>query len=362
MNRWVSFAVGLGLIAVMGVGIAARAAGSSSPMELLIGSAHNFLASLSEEQKNRTLLPFESDERTNWNFVPLVRKGLPFKEMDPGQALLAHALLNSIVSAKGYHKVTTIMSLDMVLRELEKKAGDARAETRRDPLLYYVTLFGEPPADVETAHKERKPWGIRIEGHHVSLNFTIVGDEIIGSAPEFLGANPHVVPEGPRKGLRVLGAEEDLGRELLHLLNEDQRKQAIIGETAPPDIFTSNKRKAELEGPVRGLPRSAMDEPQKQQLQKLIDEYLDNLPPYVADAKRAKIDALSAEQKDQIHFAWMGATEPGAGNYYRVQAPTFLIEYDNTQNNANHSHTVWRDFDGDFGLDLLAKHHAELAH
>ncbi len=323
----------------------------SASGSLMAEAARNFIASLSADQRAKAVFPFESDERMNWHYIPKPRKGLPIKEMDQGQSHLAHALLNSALSARGFIKAETIMSLEPVLRNLESSGG--KATPVRDADLYYFSIFGDPAPE--------KPWGWRIEGHHVSLNFTVVNGDLTASSPAFFGANPHEVREGPRKGLRVLGAEEDLGRELVKSLDESQRKQAIIGDAAPPDIFTRADRKAQLEGPPKGLPRSAMNDKQKEMLQALMDEYIDNLHPMLARDRRAKLEKLTPSERDQIFFAWMGGTEKGQGHYYRVQAPTFLIEYDNTADNANHSHTVWRDFNGDFGFDLLAEHH-KLAH
>ncbi len=326
----------------------AQSAGEAGAPREMVEVASRFLASLSPEQKSKAALPFESDERLNWHFVPKVRAGLPFKEIDSSQSALANALLSMTLSSSGATKVGAIMSLETILRELESPTNPNAAMTR-DAGKYYFAVFGEPSLE--------KPWGWRIEGHHVSLNVTMVDGKWTASSPAFIGANPHEVRGGPRAGLRPLAAEEDLGRELIRSLDSSQLARAIISPEAPPDIFTGSKRKAEIAGPVKGLPRSAMSDLQRQHLARLIDEYVDTMHPYLAERRREKLNAMSSEEWDQVHFAWMGGIEKGQAHYYRVQAPKFLIEYDNIQNDANHSHTVWRDFEGDFGLDLLALHH-----
>jgi hypothetical protein len=215
-----------------------------------------------------------------------------------------------------------------------------------------VTFFGEPAPGAN--------WGWSIEGHHVSLNFTLVGERV-ASSPTFLGANPHLAPKGPRAGLRPLGREEDLGRALVRSLDAGQRAQAILAEVAPNDIETAAARAVRPDEPPKGLAAAAMTPAQQAALRALIEVYVENVPADLQARRRAQFEGADFSK---IHFAWMGSLEPGIGHghYYRVQAPTFLIEYDNVQNDANHSHTVWRDYDGDFGRDLLAEHRAAVPH
>ncbi|MBI3737374.1 DUF3500 domain-containing protein, partial [Candidatus Sumerlaeota bacterium] len=276
--------------------------------------------------------------------------GLPVKEMDLAQLHLAHALLSTALGNRGYYKASAIMSMEAVLGEIEAREGSGNSRITRDPGLYYFSIFGDPLPD--------HPWGWRVEGHHLSINITAADGKLAASSPFFLGSNPHEVLDGPHKGLRILGAEEDLGRDLLKSLDDAQRGRAVISAEAPKDIFTTNQRKADLGGEPKGLPYPAMNQDQQQRLRNLIDEYISNLHPYLADLRREKISRMTGEQWSQTYFAWMGGPDKGQPDYYRVQTPLFLIEYDNTPNNANHSHTVWRDFNGDFGLDLLAMHHA----
>jgi hypothetical protein len=279
----------------------------------------------------------------NFNFVPMPRKGLPVVEMTSAQRQLAYVLLNSALSHRGYFKALTIMSLDQILYDMENQAP------RRNPDLYYFSLFGVPGKDV---------WGYRVEGHHLSLNFAIRGDAVIASTPSFLGSNPAEVRTGPRAGLRVLGNEDDLGRKLVTALDVKQRATAIYTNDAPSEILTTNKRNVSRLEPL-GLSASKMTRPQREMLTALIKEYLGRLRSELAEADWVKIEKAGW---DKVHFAWAGSIEPGKGHYYRVQGATFLLEYDNTQNNANHVHAAWRDFENDFGDDILKRHYEQTPH
>lgn len=305
---------------------------------IMTEAAKAFLASLTPEQLQKATFQMQDDERLNFHFIPRERKGLPLREMTAPQKHLAHALLSAGLSQRGFIKATTIMSLEDVLRIIEKDSGE-----RRNPEKYYFSIFGEPAAT--------GAWGFRVEGHHLSQNFAVVNGKI-ASSPSFFGSNPAEVREGPRKGLRVLSAEEDLGRELLMALTPAQRKTAIVTATAYKDVLTAANRKASLEGQPSGLAMSAMNGAQRALLTRLVEEYAHNMPEQIAQARMTQIQKAG----NNVHFAWAGVAEKGGPHYYRVQAPTFLIEYDNTQNDSNHVHAVWRDFDGDFGLDLLKQH------
>lgn len=311
---------------------------------IIADTARNLLASLTPEQRARAVFGFGDDERFDWHYVPKERKGLPFREMQPFQTHLAHALLSAGLSPGGYIKAATIMSLEDVLREIENDSGE-----RRNPEKYYFTIFGEP--------SEKGTWGFRVEGHHVSLNFTLSGGIVVAS-PSFFGANPAEVKQGPRAGLRALAREEDLGRLLLTGLTPEQKAVAIVSSEAYADILTEASRQAALQGQPSGLQVSKMTAPQRELLESLIEEYARNFPEDIAEVRLDQARTAG----DDLFFAWAGAEQCGRPHYYRVQSPAFLIEYDDTQNAANHIHSVWRDFSGDWGRDLLKEHYETSAH
>lgn len=306
--------------------------------------ATRFLAALTPEQAAVAKMAFDDANRLDWHYIPRARKGIPLKDLNESQRKLAHDFLKTGLSAKGYQKTETIISLELVLRELEKNP------TRRDPELYYFSIFGTPSA--------KDAWGWRVEGHHVSLNFTVAAGRMVATTPSFLGANPAEVREGPRKGLRALQAEEDMGRQLLDALDESQRARAVYDAKAPGDIITTFTNKADPLA-AAGIPATALTRSQAALLQALVHEYASTMP---ADLAAERLEKVKRAGWDKLYFAWAGGGQRGQPHYYRVQGPTFLIEYDNTQNNANHIHSVWRDFQGDFGRDLLREHYAKHAH
>jgi hypothetical protein len=317
-----------------------------SPAEEMADAANRFLAALSPEQKQKANYKLTDEERLNWHFVPKIRNGLPLKEMAQWQRPLAHALLGSGLSQQGILKAETIMSLEEVLRELESK----NPRMVRDAEMYYVTIFGVPGAG--------EPWGWRLEGHHISLNFSVTPSGGVSASPSFLGSNPGEVRDGPRKGLRVLGAEEDLGRKLVKSFNAEQRAKVIFTKEAPSEVITGNKREVTPLEAV-GITAATMDAAQKEMLMDVVREYINRERPELAKEDLAKIEKAGV---DKISFAWAGGIEPREPHYYRVQGPTFLLEYDNTQNDANHVHAVWRDFKNDFGADLLREHYQKNKH
>jgi hypothetical protein len=310
----------------------------------MVDTATALLAALPEASKAQVQFPFESEERFNWHFVPKERNGLSFKTMGPEQRLLAHALLTTGLSYRGYIKATTIMSLEEVLYGLEGQnaANREAVRARRDPEQYFVSIFGTPAM--------KGIWGWRLEGHHLALNFTIKDGSLFRTTPCFFGSNPGEIKEGPRAGLRPLAGEEDLGRQFASLLTPEQWKLALINTTAPRDILTGAQRTVTPLEPT-GLSDTALSPEQKELLHTLIKEHLFRIRPDVADAAWQEILTSGP-----VSFAWAGSKEPGEGHYYRVQGKSFLLEYDNTQNQANHVHTAWRDFDSDFGVDLLGEH------
>src|SRR4051812_8977518 len=234
-------------------------------------AANRFLASLTAEQKAKATFKFEDAERANWFFVPIERKGLPLREMQPYQKHLASALLSAGLSQSGYIKAVSIMSLEDVLKMMEKDDGE-----RRNPEKYYFSIFGTPGED--------NTWGYRVEGHHISQNFTVVRGKVV-DAPSFFGDNPAEVRVGPRAGLRTLSAEEDLGRDLISSLDAEQKKTAIVDATAPKDVLTTNGRNAALKGQPNGILASKLNAKQFEKLNALLAEYVNNVPMQVAAAR-----------------------------------------------------------------------------
>jgi hypothetical protein len=322
-------------------------------------AADRFLESLEPAQLQQATFPFESGERMHWHFIPteqFPRKGLMVRDMKPEQRRLLHDLLKAGLSRRGYLTATSIMDLETVLKALEaspRAAGPQppRAQIlERDPEKYFFSIFGTPA--------EKQTWGWRIEGHHVSLHFTVVNGALVASSPSFFGSNPAEVREGPKKGLRILGAEEDAARALLQALDASQHGKAVINATAPGDMVTMANVDISPLTPT-GLDAAAMTAPQRELLMKLLDVYIGKMAGDIAADRLARVRKAGI---DKITFAWAGSMERGKKHYYRVQGPTFLIEYDNTQNDANHIHSVWRDFEGDFGRDLLREHLRSVPH
>ncbi|MGB6946434.1 MAG: DUF3500 domain-containing protein [Bryobacteraceae bacterium] len=327
------FAIGVGVVLLTSAYTRMHSA------SVMTDAAQAFLNSLAPAQRAQATYQFQDQERFDWHYIPKPRKGLSMHEMTPEQKQLAHALLAAGLSQQGYIKAVSIMSLDEVLKVLEGGKGPGR-----DPEGYFFTVFGQPSAT--------GTWGYRVEGHHLSQNFTIVNGQVQG-APSFFGTNPAEIREGPRKGLRVLAREEDLGRQLVKSLTADQKKIAIISKDAPKEILTEASRQAALKGQPSGLMASKMTASERAIFQSLLDEYCRNMTDQIDQTREDQIKKAG----DNIYFAWAGGEETGQGHYYRIQSPSFLVEFDNTQDHANHIHSVWRDFNGDFGEDLLKEHY-----
>ena len=340
--RWLAsprLILSLILLAALAAGAIVSAQRSSAAMATAAGA---FLSGLSPEQRQRAAFPFESDERLRWSFIPseaFPRNGLLIRDMTAAQRTLAHDLLKTGLSQRGYLTYAGIMELENVLKALEQGGKFVR-----DPGGYVFSIFGTPGAGAT--------WGWRVDGHHVSLHFTIVNGTAIASSPTFAGSNPAEVPEGPGKGTRVLAAHEDTGRALATSLDASQRETAILGSVAPNEIVTSNRNTIDPLTPA-GLRATAMTPAQRDQLMRIVDTYAGMMAPDIAADRLQKIRAAGVEN---LAFAWAGPLERGQKHYYRVQGPTFLIEFDNSQNDGNHVHSVWRDFNGDFGRDLLREH------
>ncbi len=314
--------------------------------EAVTASAQEFLETLTPEQRRMALMGYDAPQRVDWHFIPKAeRKGVQIRDMNDQQREAAHALLESVLSEVGYEKANDIMELESLLHELEGGQG----RFARDPIRYYFTLFGN------VAEDER--WGLSIEGHHLSLNFVLEGGEIVSSTPQVLCANPALVKNenetGIEVGTRVLELEETLAFDLVNSLSDAQRETGVIDDEAPREVRAAGEAQPPSE-PAAGISASDLNEDQTELLQKLVRVYCFTMPYEVAEAR---LVAINEAGFDNVHFAWAGAREPEIGHYYRVQGPTFLIEFVNTQpdaagNPANHIHTIWRDMGGDFGLPI----------
>ncbi len=357
-------------------------------------AAQRFLGTLDLEQREVAAFPFTSeDERTRFFYTPTDHGGLSFTAMTAQQHSAALALLAATVSPGWFSTAATVMGLENVLAGLEGFVDfphDADEIRTRDPNRYQVSVFGTPGEE---------PWGWRFGGHHVSVSM-LVADGEVRLLPTFLGANPASYHGVGANFIRPLAAEEDLGRELVHLLNEEQLATAVLSPIAPPDMVTTNRSR--LDGAIRtkatpwliwrrtrddftdsaveavaanlgklgedhlsaleytdapkGIRASALDGGQRLALTALLRQYVARMPDELAESEWARIEAI---EDGALSFAWAGGLERGEGHYYRIQGPGLLVEYDNTQNDANHIHTVWRDPERDFGRDLLAEHYAQ---
>jgi hypothetical protein len=356
-------------------------------------AAGRFLASLDDQQRPLASWPFPADEeRRRWFYTPTDHGGLTLGAMRPAQQQLAFALLATGLSRPAYVTACTIVGLENVLDELEGWTGSWDRERGRDPGMYYVRVFGDPAGD--------QPWSWRLGGHHVSVHHLVAGGQVRASTPLFLGANPAVSPLLGGAELRPLGSAEDLGRELVASLDAAERERAIVSPVAPFDLVGGNRSRVadgdlplelpdiwrgraegdageqlrdlqrrladglgigpehlealRLTSSPKGIGGGELDGAQRELLGRIVGVYVGRLPDELAGAEMAKYGDAALRG---LSFAWAGRTERGVPHYYRVQGPRLLIEYDNAQSAGNHAHSVWRDPDGDFGMDYLGAHH-----
>jgi hypothetical protein len=308
-------------------------------------AASAFLASLEPRQRRRAALALTDPERLNWHYIPRRREGVPFKEMPPASRTAVHELMKASLSLVGYTKAVNIMRLEDVLRQLETFGG-----LLRDPENYAVTVFGMPGAD--------SAWGWRIEGHHLSLNFTLVPGRPVAVTPAFMGANPALVPQGPFKGLRTLAEEQDLALALARSIDAGLRGRLVISGNSLGDIVSGPGRGDSLKTPA-GVGLGELNAEQRALALRLVEVYARNMQTEMAEEqlRRMRDDGI-----ERVHFAWAGPLDMRQAHYYRLHGPTLLIEYDNTQNDANHIHSVWHDPRNDFGADLLRAHYRSRHH
>ena len=306
-------------------------------------AAKRFVESLSGDQRDKTIYEYMDGERIFWYYPPVNRHGIPLRDMDDDQRQLAYSLMETGLTDRSFDQAKLIIEHESVLGPLEKEAGVTSFV--RDPDLYYWTVFGDPGSDKE-------PWGWRVEGHHISLNFSLWGDKFLSMTPFFFGANPAEVRRGPKKGLRILDQREDLAFELMNSLDKGQSSKATIYGEAPYDILTYNASRVSLP-PEEGLPASKMNDTQKDILRNLVNVYVNQVR---TDMAQEKLQRLEEEGFDGLHWAWGGPVEEGREHYYRIHGGNFVVEFDNRQNGANHIHSVWRDVENDFANDVLREH------
>ena len=333
--------------AVLAISVAMRT--GDAPGSQMKSFASAWLETLDDAQKAKALVPYESGDRTTWNFIPLpTRKGLPLMEMNVAQQAGALRTVRAALSESGYDKASKIMQMESVLRVLEGPGS----EEKRNPEKYYTTIYGTP--------SDSDAWGFSFEGHHLSLNFVCRGGVVVDSSPQFFAANPAKLAsdvKGPLpKGTRILRLEEDLAFDLINQLSEPLRDKATIGQEALKEIRFAALPQPEVSAP-EGLSMNEMDVESKGRLTKLIELYANAVPNDVA---KERMRIINSDGPKNIHFAWAGATKPGIGHYYRVQGKSFLLEFVNTQpdaegNPANHIHAVYRDLTGDFDLPISSK-------
>jgi hypothetical protein len=323
------------LCLIAGIGLHAQ-------QPVLVKYANDFIETLDSDLKSKILYTYEDAERFNWNFVPMSRKGASFYDLNEKQKQAGLLLLKASLSETGYAKATGIVTLEGILKEVEGRKAD---DTYRDPKKYFFTIFGTPSA--------QNLWGWRFEGHHISLNFSSRKGILEASTPSFMGANPAIVPTGENKGKQTLKLETNLGFELVNSLSGSQLERARFSEEALPEIVSGNSRKASFLEP-KGINYKELTAEQKELLDRLVMLYVSNYELGFAGKLMQKIKKAGTEN---LFFAWAGSLKPGAGHYYRIQGPMLLIEYDNTQTNANHVHTTVRDLTNDFAEDILREHY-----
>ena len=338
--RAVKSSVAIAALGIIGLAVWAGT-NSEQTGEEMTKAAERLMNTLNDGQKAKASFAYDDPERLNWHFIPRERKGLTIKDMEPSQRALTFGLLRTGVGTDGFLKATTIMSLEQILRDMEQGRGPLR-----DPERYFLSIFGTP--------SNNGRWGWRIEGHHLSLNFTIDGGKIVSATPAFFGSNPGEVRQGPRKGLRTLGDLEDLSLRLLQSLDQEQKKTAVIAEKAPAEIHsadfkgTSGGLSAAIpEEAPQGIAYAKLNDHQKALLQGLIEDYAGEMP---ADIARGWLEEIKKAGVDRLYFAWQGEDDRTKPHAYKVQGPTFLIEFNNTQNGANHIHSIWRNRLNDFAL------------
>jgi hypothetical protein len=308
-------------------------------------AVQRWLETLDRGQRANAVFAFGTDERYAWDYRPGSRRGVALADMTDPQRTAAMAIVDAAMSRRGAGEVRSIIALEPILGELERRSG--RAGIRRDPERYWFAVFGDPGGTA--------PWSWRMGGHHLAVHSTLAEDRVLGTAPSFLGANPATVPDGPDAGRRAIDGEERLARALLASLSASQRRLAIVDPVAPPDILSGNGRRADPRDVPTGIRHDQLEPGQQTALEGLILHYVDRAHRDIAGFEWERIRDAGL---GSVSFAWAGADTVGGGHYYAIRGPSLLVEYDNTQNGANHIHSVWRDLANDWGEDMLREHYA----
>jgi len=327
-----------------------RSQSTTSVSSVMSKVANTFLQSLSPAQKAKTQFAFVDSERYNWHYVPKERKGIALRELTAEQRKAGLDLLHTALSDSGFNKTVAITQLEQVLKVVENREAN---DDHRDPGKYFFSVFGDPASD--------SIWGWRFEGHHVAFNFSSDNNQLVSGTPGFLGSNPAIVLSGSEKGKQILKDETELGFAFLHSLDAQQLVKAVIDKTAPAEILTAASRKAMITD-MKGILYSELNSSQQKTFMQLLSLYIHRYDRSLATKMMNEIESAGV---NNLRFAWAGEQEqpgPGHPHYYRIQGPTIIIEYDNTQNNANHVHTVIRDLKNDFGGDELLEHYNKHKH
>jgi hypothetical protein len=377
---------------------ASRQISSRQTATEMAGAAQAWLGLLDDAQRPTAQWPGPADdvgeaERRRWFYTPTDHGGLTLHQQRPAQQRAAMALVAAGLSLAGYVTVATIMGLENILDRVEGFTARFDRERGRDPGLYYLRVFGTPG--------NTGAWGYRFGGHHVSLNNLVVDGDLVATTPCFMGADPADSPLLGGAVNRPLARVEDLARDLVRSLSPSLRQEAVLLAKAPSDLVTANRSAVsdgnrviplvgiwrgrfsdeaeqdklqagsdaidaamgytddhhqviEYSAAPKGVPGSELDSGQRDLLRSLLGTYFGRVPDSVSPLTSYDDAALNA-----VFLAWAGPLEPGAPHYYRLQGPRLLIEWDNTQRNANHAHSVWRDPEADFGLDVLTRHRAD---
>jgi hypothetical protein len=345
-------------LAMLGLLSNAARAGSDPSAQALGEAMARWVATLDEEQRDRARYAFDDKERFDLRLAPMGLEGLRIDQMSDAQWQLLHTALGRVLSEEGLQKVDTIRSLEREVAELDNWFLGFVMGGFRDPKRYFLAVFGEPSSE--------QTWGMRFDGHHLSLNWTAVPDAALSVTPLFLGGQPREVPAGlERAGLRVLELEEDRAVALVRSLSQEQRSAAAIpfagGGTIRRPMFIGEDPELSLDAPA-GIARAALQPKQQALLDALIDVHLANFVQPLADRHRSHIQ----EEAQSVHFAYAAGGQSGSSGrglragdpfYYRIQSESYLIEFDDTSAAADHVHVVWREIRGDFGRDVLADHY-----